>query len=165
MKCISNFDLKKKIESLNNWLYNLNSSIISNQVIASTTGIFSGPYFPAFGLTTGRYRVSLSIQSECGKIRTSVFRHFSRSGETEDTVCKHGRDRSGRLKMFFKRGVLLKSFLKKRFQYRWFLVNIANFLRTSFYRTLAVAASGKKTSSRKQRRIGTLSNIFDVASF
>ena len=31
---------------------------------------FSGPYFPAFGLNTERYEVSLRIQSECGKIRT-----------------------------------------------------------------------------------------------
>ena len=31
---------------------------------------FSGPYFPVFGLNTGRYGVSLRIQSECGKIPT-----------------------------------------------------------------------------------------------
>ena len=31
---------------------------------------FSGPYFPAFGLNTERYSVSLRIQFECGKIRT-----------------------------------------------------------------------------------------------
>ena len=31
---------------------------------------FSGPYFPAFGLNTERYGVSVRIQSECGKIRT-----------------------------------------------------------------------------------------------
>ena len=31
---------------------------------------FSSPYFPAFGLSAGRYGVSLRIQSECGKIRT-----------------------------------------------------------------------------------------------
>ena len=31
---------------------------------------FSGPYFHAFGLNTERYRESLHIQSECGKIRT-----------------------------------------------------------------------------------------------
>ena len=31
---------------------------------------FSGPYFPAFGLNTERYEVSLRIQPECGKIRT-----------------------------------------------------------------------------------------------
>ena len=31
---------------------------------------FSGPYFPAFGLNTDRYSVSLHIQSEYGKIRT-----------------------------------------------------------------------------------------------
>ena len=32
----------------------------------------SGPYFPAFGLNTGRYSISLRIQSECGKIRTRI---------------------------------------------------------------------------------------------
>ena len=32
----------------------------------------SGPYFPAFGLNTQRYGVSLRIQSECGKIRTRI---------------------------------------------------------------------------------------------
>ena len=32
--------------------------------------VFSGPYFPAFGLNTDRYSVSLCIQSECGKMRT-----------------------------------------------------------------------------------------------
>ena len=38
--------------------------------------------FPAFGLNTERYFVSVRIQSECGKIRSrknSVFGHFSRS--------------------------------------------------------------------------------------
>ena len=33
---------------------------------------YSGPYFPAFGLNTERYSISLCIQSECGKIRTRV---------------------------------------------------------------------------------------------
>ena len=45
-------------------------------------GVISGPYFPAFGLNTEIYFVSLLIQSECRKIRTrnnSVFGHFSRS--------------------------------------------------------------------------------------
>ena len=36
----------------------------------SKYGLFSGPYFPAFGLNTERYSVSLRIQSECGKMRT-----------------------------------------------------------------------------------------------
>ena len=31
-------------------------------------GVFSGPYFPAFGQNTDRYGVSLRIQSECGKM-------------------------------------------------------------------------------------------------
>ena len=52
------------------------------------TEFFSGPYFPAFGLNTDRYGVSLCngvslrIQSNCGKIRTrknSLSEHFSRS--------------------------------------------------------------------------------------
>ena len=38
---------------------------------------FSGPYFPAFELNTERYFVSLSIQSECGKIRTRKIRNNS----------------------------------------------------------------------------------------
>ena len=31
---------------------------------------FSGPHFLTFGLNTETYRVSLCIQSECGKMRT-----------------------------------------------------------------------------------------------
>ena len=41
--------------------------------------VISGPYFPAFGLNTKRYFVSLHIQSECKKMRTrnnSIFGHF-----------------------------------------------------------------------------------------
>ena len=33
---------------------------------------YSGPYFPAFGLNTMRYFLSLRIQSECGEIRTRI---------------------------------------------------------------------------------------------
>ena len=33
---------------------------------------YSGPYFPAFGLNTERYRISLCMQSEYGKIRTRL---------------------------------------------------------------------------------------------
>ena len=33
---------------------------------------YSGPYFPAFGLNTDRYGVSLRVQSECGKMRTRI---------------------------------------------------------------------------------------------
>ena len=35
---------------------------------------FSGPYYPAFGLNTETYGVSLRIQFECGKIRTKKLR-------------------------------------------------------------------------------------------
>ena len=31
---------------------------------------FCGPYFPAFGLNTERYGVSLRMQSKCGEIQT-----------------------------------------------------------------------------------------------
>ena len=33
---------------------------------------YPGPHFPAFGLNTGRYTVSLRIQSECEKMRTRI---------------------------------------------------------------------------------------------
>ena len=33
---------------------------------------YSGPHFPAFGLSTERYGVSLRIQSECRKMRTRI---------------------------------------------------------------------------------------------
>ena len=51
----------------------------------SRYGYFSSPYFHVFGLNTERYEVyevSLSIQSECGKIqarKNSVFGHISHS--------------------------------------------------------------------------------------
>ena len=41
----------------------------------SKCGVFSGPYFPAFGLNTKIY-VSLRIQSECGEIRTRETPHL-----------------------------------------------------------------------------------------
>ena len=55
---------------------------VSHCVKVSKYGVFSGPYFPEFGLNMKRYSVSLSIQLEYGKVRTrknSVFGHFSRS--------------------------------------------------------------------------------------
>ena len=48
----------------------------------SKYGLFSSPYFPAFGLNTERYFVFLRVQSESGKTRTRknfIFGHFSRS--------------------------------------------------------------------------------------
>ena len=43
---------------------------VSNKSVFSSIRSFSGPYFPALGLDTERYGVSLHIQSEFGKIRT-----------------------------------------------------------------------------------------------
>ena len=48
----------------------------------SRYGVFSGPYFPVFGLNMEIYRVNIHIQSEYRKTRTrknSVFGHFSHS--------------------------------------------------------------------------------------
>ena len=61
----------------------------------SKYGVFSDPYFPAFGLSTERYSLFLRIQSEYGKIRTtknSVFGHFSHSAVftlVESPLGKH----------------------------------------------------------------------------
>ena len=46
--------------------------IINARVESVRIRSYSGPHFPAFGLNTERYGVSLRIQSECGKIRTRI---------------------------------------------------------------------------------------------
>ena len=66
-------------------LLNLNEVSLQRRALRENTalkvskyGVFSGTYFPAFGLNTERY----DNQLECGKIRTrknSVFGRFSRS--------------------------------------------------------------------------------------
>ena len=54
----------------------------------SEYGVFSGTYFPAFGLNMKIYYVNLRIQSEYRKIRTrknSLLGHFSRSENSSIT--------------------------------------------------------------------------------
>ena len=46
---------------------------------------FSDPYFPAFGLNTERYSVSLRIQSEFGKIHTRKTPNTDAFDVTTDT--------------------------------------------------------------------------------
>ena len=54
------------------WLWYIFWCTVQNLHCVKSSRIrnFSGPYFPVFGLHTERYRVSLRIQSECGKIRS-----------------------------------------------------------------------------------------------
>ena len=47
-------------------------SVNSHRVKSVRIRSYSVPYFPAFGMHTKRYGVYLSIQSECGKIRTRI---------------------------------------------------------------------------------------------
>ena len=47
-----------------------NNIDVHHYIKSSGIGNFFGPYFPAFGLNSARYSVSVRIQSECGKIRT-----------------------------------------------------------------------------------------------
>ena len=47
---------------------NQSSTLRENVCIRS----YSGPHFPAFGLNTERYGVSLRIQSECAKMQTRI---------------------------------------------------------------------------------------------
>ena len=78
----------------------------------SRYGVFSGPYFPAFGLNTERSSVSLRIQSECGKIRTrknSVFGHFSRSDSFSSWIRR--RDTINNLNVSYRLIILLKTSL------------------------------------------------------
>ena len=48
-----------------------NSSLINRQSGVRIRS-YSNPHFPAFGLNTDRYGVSLRIQSECGKMWTRI---------------------------------------------------------------------------------------------
>ena len=82
----------------NNFHYLSNDIITQNHLLTlrekcPNTEFFFGPHFPAFGLNNGRYGVSLRIQSECGKIRTtknSVFGHFLSSAEDEIDLNDNG---------------------------------------------------------------------------
>ena len=63
--------------SLRIWEFGFDEIIIARKV--SKYGVFSGPYFPVFGLNTEIYGVILRIHSEHRKIRTrknSLFGHF-----------------------------------------------------------------------------------------
>ena len=56
--------------------------IINTGWKVSKYAVFSGMYFPAFGVNLERYSVSLCIQSKCGKMQTRanpLFGHFSHS--------------------------------------------------------------------------------------
>ena len=46
--------------------------VITHCVKSSRIRSYSGPHFPALGLNTDRYSVSLRIQSQCGEIRTRI---------------------------------------------------------------------------------------------
>ena len=50
---------------------------------------YPGQYFPAFGLNTERYSVSLRIQSECGKIRTRITPNTDTFHVVEMLTCDH----------------------------------------------------------------------------
>ena len=47
-------------------------SFLTHSVKSVRIQSYSGPHFPAFGLNTERYSVSLCTQSECGKMRTRI---------------------------------------------------------------------------------------------
>ena len=66
-----------------------NSDIFFHYVKSVRIRSFSGPYFPAFGLNTERYGVSLRIQSECGKIRTRKTPRKIRTSKTPNTDTFH----------------------------------------------------------------------------
>ena len=67
-----------------NWINTLENCLIQVHCVKSVQiRNFSCLYFASFGLNTERYKVSLRIQTECGKIQTrrnSVFGHISHSG-------------------------------------------------------------------------------------
>ena len=57
---------------INHFLVNVDFIRDKQNVKSDCIRSYSGPHFPAFGLNTERYSVSLCIQSECGKIRARI---------------------------------------------------------------------------------------------
>ena len=53
------------------WLTRISTTRIKNCLKSLRIRSLSGTYFPAFGLNTRRYSVSLRIQFKCRKIRTT----------------------------------------------------------------------------------------------
>ena len=80
------------LKTVYNFLYIYTSCRRKHCVKSVRIRSFSGPYFPAFGLSTERY-VVYGIQSECGKIRT-------RKSPNKDTF--HAVKRSSYWLMLFK---------------------------------------------------------------
>ena len=99
----------------------------------SKYGIFSGPYFPEFGMNTEIYEVNLCIQSEYGKIQTrknSLIGHYSRSGYLN--LCNKSLDFSGSLNYKSQKGTAYIVHLSLRKYRRTFigpLSGLGQFLR------------------------------------
>ena len=77
-QCFRILILKVIVESLTAWK-------------VSKYGVFSGPYFPMFGLNRERYSISLRIQSKCWKIRKklliwTLFRQLWLNSKTKISV-------------------------------------------------------------------------------
>ena len=66
--------IQKRIQKLF-LIAKLHRDRFQNCVISVRIRSYSGPHFPAFGLNTERYGVSLHIQSKCGKKRTRITRN------------------------------------------------------------------------------------------
>ena len=77
------FELRSTVIILHHHFHLINNILITITVIFFNTHCvksvriwsYSGPYFPAFGLNTGRYGVALHIQSERRKMRTRITRN------------------------------------------------------------------------------------------
>ena len=53
----------------------------------SKYGVISGPYFPAFGLNTEKYLVSLRIQSELGKYGPEITPYLDTFHAVLNNIC------------------------------------------------------------------------------
>ena len=80
-------------------------------------GIFSGPYFPSFGLNTQRSSLSLCLESKYGgntDQKKSEYGHFSRSGKVKDMYFFSGENSLGKRRtaeVNTRQGMFLEYFL------------------------------------------------------
>ena len=103
--------------------------------VKSVYGVFSGPYFPAFGLNMERYSVKIRTR------RNSVFAHFSRSDFNSQMTPKTDWTTSRNFNSTKKKHFQLPQSLIKFFKWKTFCLRTTNY---QSIRKLAIPCSNSK---------------------
>ena len=69
---IEHLFVKRMQDWKKNQFQKLSRNLLLSRYLWKSFWSYSGPHFPAFGLNTERYSVSVRIQSKCGKMWTRI---------------------------------------------------------------------------------------------